>query len=168
MLITVLNIFEARDTHKNFDAVVSLVDQKSWVNFSHPHHKVGVFADIEDPRVSSAPKYDQIAEIMDWAAALDPKTNLLVHCYAGQCRSTAMAIAIAVLHGATPADAYMKLIKIHPDGRLFWPNSLVLRHAEKYLYKHYKNHKGMTEDIQRLSTITGGLKVALLGMEKEI
>lgn len=135
MKITVLNVLDAHARAEEFDTVISVVDhpQMLWdAMFEHPHHIVEYFADEEFSTARNAPQKEHIERILNATADLSADANILVHCYAGQCRSTAMAIAIATQHGMDPLDAAVELYKNH-HCEDFWPNKLILRYAAEIL-----------------------------------
>ena len=135
MKITVLDILEAHNRADEFDAVVTVIDapKNLWGIEKHKNHIVEFFGDEEDERRDNAPTLEQVGRILDATAKLPQGTNLLVHCYAGMCRSTAVAIAIAVQHGMTPLDAAQHLLENHFDELQFWPNKLILKHASDWM-----------------------------------
>ena len=61
--------------------------------------------------------------------------RLLVHCFAGQSRSTAIAIGILIDHGMTYGDAFDHVEAIR---NVLLPNELFIRHIDEHfgLYNH--------------------------------
>jgi predicted protein tyrosine phosphatase len=57
---------------------------------------------------------EQIQEILEFSAWLEPTDKLLVHCHAGISRSTAVAIGILCQHGLTPKKAFTHVLQIRP------------------------------------------------------
>jgi predicted protein tyrosine phosphatase len=66
---------------------------------------------------------EQIQEILEFSAWLEPTDKLLVHCHAGISRSTAVAIGILCQHGLTPKKAFTHVLQIRP---LASPNRHIL------------------------------------------
>jgi predicted protein tyrosine phosphatase len=92
--------------------------------FNHPNHVVLPFADttrITDPRRPRRQHVDRIVEV--GAADLGP---ILVHCHAGISRSTASALAILLARNVDPEVAVKALVAVHPEGRPFVPNDLIV------------------------------------------
>ena len=67
---------------------------------------------------------NDIKSILEFTGTFADDDNILIHCHAGLCRSTAVAILALVQHGATPEEAINKVIEIRPKA---WPNALIIR-----------------------------------------
>jgi predicted protein tyrosine phosphatase len=84
-----------------------------------------------------APIPSHIKDIVDFIRTLSPTDKLLIHCVAGQSRSSAgVIIALCERDGKTYDDAKAE-IKSHriPDTSVIKPNSLMIRH-----YNMSRNH----------------------------
>jgi len=66
---------------------------------------------------------EQIQDILEFSARLEPTDKLLVHCHAGISRSPAVAIGILCQHGLTPKKAFTHVLQIRPSG---FPNRHIL------------------------------------------
>lgn len=66
---------------------------------------------------------EQLADILAFTATLRPENRLLVHCYAGISRSTAVASAVLCQHGYTPEAAVARVRTLRP---LAMPNPYLL------------------------------------------
>jgi len=134
-----IEIFSAQNaarelkSHRNRWHVVSLRDAPNSMGLHlHPVTPyedcaksiiIKYFDDISDTKYEMsgyvAPKREDILDIFDWVDKEDPK-NLMVHCFAGVSRSSAVAYLIAYRKfGPKRAN---KVI----DSKLHRPNSLVL------------------------------------------
>jgi predicted protein tyrosine phosphatase len=129
MNITVLDLNQAYIQRDEFDAVISLVDHPSVLEFTHPNHHIEVFLDDEDPRWPKSPKLEHVERIFNFVSTLSDDANVMVHCHAGMCRSTAIAIAIEAKQGKDPVEAAIALEARHFKKDWFFPNRLVLRHV---------------------------------------
>lgn len=122
----VTDLVGAETVAGEFDAVVSLAGDRSgaWALLDHPRRLYCPFDDVslaDDPDAFTAV---HARTILDFTA--DQAGTLLVHCLAGQSRSTATALAIAVQRGHDPYEAAANLLTAHPPLRPFTPNPLVL------------------------------------------
>jgi predicted protein tyrosine phosphatase len=116
--------------------VLSLLDHGKRP-FLHPktplqNWRLWLFEDVIDPSYDRAPKKEQVAEILEWAATLPSNAVLLVHCEAGISRSTAMALAILVQHhGLDQIDRCVDLLfGVRPESA---PNPLIAKYADDIL-----------------------------------
>ena len=105
------------------------------------HRLVVHFHGLDDPRNAEigfdgkrlvAPKESHIREALAFAKKLDSTEGLLIHCYQGISRST--ALAFAVLCQSCPRvseqDVLARVIELRPEAL---PNRLVVKHADKLL-----------------------------------
>jgi len=91
------------------------------IDRQHNNHIIQNFHDVEDDDPEEydglvAPTrknmQDLIDEVRTWE--LDEDSKVLIHCSAGKSRSTAIALAVLVLHGMSPADALAKVKLLSP------------------------------------------------------
>jgi len=59
------------------------------------------FLDEEDPARWSAPTLEHAKTILEWGLKLPEDARVVVHCFAGACRSTAIAMALWLQHNGT-------------------------------------------------------------------
>ena len=106
-----------------------------------PHHLVARFHDVEEAGAVGylAPTKQQISEILDHTASIQPGDRLLVHCHAGKSRSPAMAMGILVQSGMTPQTAFGQVKATRPE---LIPNRLMIRYIDELL--------GLGGDLVRL------------------
>lgn len=97
-----------------------------------PAHHVLCFHDVEDPHHPTPPRRRHVRDGLHFARAHAGRL-LLIHCYAGVSRSTALAYAILIdQHGAVGAEAAMldRLLALRPQA---CPNRLMVRYADQLL-----------------------------------
>ena len=126
MPICVCGLQNVTNHIQNADVVVSILDPKKQIPFSHPKHLVVSFEDIENPTddewmLMNAGVRRVLSFIDATSATLD--SNIVVHCHAGVSRSSAMAWLILIKLGMDYKDAFTLLIKQNPQ---IWPNTVVL------------------------------------------
>ena len=96
--------------------------------------RVFVFDDLEDKhRFLTKHKLattNIIQDILNFTKNLGEQDKILIHCHAGLCRSTAVALLVMLQHGMTEKNALEHLISIRPKA---WPNRLVLRLGDALL-----------------------------------
>lgn len=120
---TIRNLREARRLAHEFEAVLTTGPQEPEVQWNHTNHFVRSFGDVSRPSPTS-PKAHHVEELVRFGAEQDGP--LLVHCHAGISRSTATAIGVLIARGVDPEAAVQGLARIHPQGRPFMPNALML------------------------------------------
>lgn len=106
----------------------------STMDRQHNQHIIENFHDVEDRANDEyvVPSRQQINGILEEVASwqLDDSSKLLIHCTAGKSRSTAIALAVLVQAGMTPADALAKVKLLSPA---MFPNRLITEYADDYL-----------------------------------
>jgi predicted protein tyrosine phosphatase len=100
---------------------------------SHTRLHVAYFHDIraEEPG-RRAPVEDDLRRILNFAADLQPEASVLIHCWAGISRSTAVAFAI-LCQSTGPGreiDCIECLLAIRPQA---FPNALIVELADRIL-----------------------------------
>ena len=127
----VRTVLEAETSAHRFASVVSLVPDDPRPLAIHPNRLLRPFADVfEDSHPRACSPLDAAVILEFTATAASP---LLVHCRAGQSRSTAVALAVMVQHGWDPEAARDALLAAHPPSRPFIPNLLVLARFDALL-----------------------------------
>lgn len=119
-----------------YDAVVTVFEPAHLCLYRHPNRYIAEFAD----RVAydeGAPTLDDIAGVLKFTAR-HLGESMLIHCKAGQSRSIAVAIAVAVQHGLTEQQAWEHVYwNCRPPRKVgerpFIPNPRVLQHADALL-----------------------------------
>lgn len=134
--ILVTTRWEAARWCHDFDSVLTVFAPWWYCDWGHDDHMIVEFND----RVSyteGAPTIAQADTILEWAhQRLDRK--MLVHCKAGQSRSTAAAIGICVLAGMDEDEAWDHVHDAcRPTGKVgtrpFIPNPRLLQHFDTLL-----------------------------------
>ena len=132
---------DACERAAGFDAVISIESPdathdsgrlRRFDRPGEPAHQVLCFHDIDDPRHPAPPRRRHVRDGLVFARA-HVERRLLIHCYAGVSRSTALAYAILVdRHGHDGDEARLleRLLEIRPQA---CPNRLVVRHADALL-----------------------------------
>jgi predicted protein tyrosine phosphatase len=95
-------------------------------------HKVLCFGDIIDNYEGRSATIEQVQEGLDFIATHRTTHSMIIHCYAGACRSTAFGLAELVqrLGRDSEAKAVKELLEMRPFAA---PNLRVIRLAEKVL-----------------------------------
>ena len=94
-------------------------------------HLLYNFDDIEISQSTYSPKPEHVAEILEWSHNLTHDDRLLVHCWAGISRSTALGLAIWVQkHGKDYEAARKWLLETRP---IACPNRLIAGYADQIL-----------------------------------
>lgn len=119
-----------RTSKHDITHVLSTLDPKERP-FLHPkrrvEHRIWWFLDEEDATKPDAPTLKDVQDILNWTATLPPDANLLVHCFAGMCRSTAIALLVDLQHNYERDGDWLKhwekLLEKRP---VAVPNRLIL------------------------------------------
>lgn len=136
---------ELLDYGNEFDAVISLCDFDGDTTFLHDNHITEICHDFDDPKRVGAPSVFTVERILKFTADLTDDANLLIHCWAGVSRSTAIALLVCVQHGMSVREAVDHVIENRPSIKSFWPNRLICAYGEellgvKYLARDIVNH----------------------------
>lgn len=129
---------EVKKTVKRFSAthLISTLDQGDRV-FRPPridahNHLQLWFEDEEDPSRWDAPTFEHAQTIWAWSSQLPSDARVVVHCFAGACRSTAIGMALWLQHNGVHelAQAAEWLRSVRSQA---CPNLLLAAHFEKLL-----------------------------------
>lgn len=99
----------------------------SAITLNQPFEKRGdhhLIIEVEDVHVKErrhATK-EMMEAIFEHTKGLTSHDRLLVHCFAGQSRSTAVAIGILIQHGLTAQEAFDEVARVRP---MLIPNQLI-------------------------------------------
>ncbi len=141
MDLVICSFDDACTRAREFDAVISIESPGATAltgrldrfrEPGEPAHQVLCFYDIEDPAQPSAPERRHVEAGLDFARAHATR-RLLIHCFAGVSRSTALAYAILVeRHGRAGDERAMldRLLVLRPQA---CPNRLMVRYADALL-----------------------------------
>jgi len=126
--------WEAEEWCHEYDSVLTVFTPASLCEFGHPDQTVIEFADRYH-YADGAPTMRQFTEILEWAEARRHAESVLIHCKAGQSRSTATAIAAFVEWGMDPERAVEHVYwNCRPRDRVgerpFIPNLRILEHTD--------------------------------------
>lgn len=117
------------------DKIVSLVDvdgPRPVFGDSDTHH-LEVFDDVDREMFGyTPPRIEQIDNILKFTANFQDGEKILVHCHAGRCRSTAIALLALVQHGMSEEEAMQEILKQRPKA---WPNMLIVKLGDALLGK---------------------------------
>lgn len=122
----------------------SYISKENWKRFN--------CSDTHDLGNSKAPTKKLVKEILDWAKELPEYANLLVHCYAGISRSTAVAMAIMIQkYGVRSIDHAIN----HISGmrRVCAPNKLITQYADELLECDGEFHSKAQSLVQYVNLI---------------
>jgi predicted protein tyrosine phosphatase len=134
--ILVTTRWEAARWCHRYDSVLTVFAPWWHCDWGHDDHLIVEFEDRVEPELG-APTLSQVDEILSWAYARLGR-SILVHCKAGQSRSTAAALAIACVSGMPEADALQHVYwRCRPADKVglrpFIPNRRFLRHVDTLL-----------------------------------
>ena len=111
-----MKIFTDYPTH-----IISLLDDVNAIHKMGTHHLIIEMSDINvvpEFMLSGAsfivPDTHHLQQLLDHTKDLKDGDKVLVHCFAGQSRSTAAAIAICIQHGMHWKDAFHHIEGIRP------------------------------------------------------
>lgn len=131
----ICNKSQVADRTSKYDIthVLSALDPKERP-FLHPKrpvvHKLFHFYDTEDAHAPFAPTREDVEKILQWTATLPDDAHLLVHCFAGMCRSTSMALLADLQKNYDPKVGWQphwdKLLKKRD---IAVPNRLILAYG---------------------------------------
>ena len=129
---------EVKKTVKRFEAthLITMLDVGDHVFRPpriHPQDHFRIFFDDEeDPAKLHAPTKEHAEAILDFGKRLPDDARVVVHCFAGACRSTASAIALWLQANGTDRlnDAVNWLITDRPKA---CPNLLLAKHFDELL-----------------------------------
>ena len=107
------------------------------------------FDDIENGDTKYSPKLEHVSEILEWTHGLEDTDRLLIHCWAGISRSTALALAVWIQkHGKDYNAASKWLIETRP---IACPNRLIAGYADKIL--------GCDGELSRIADVIGNYRL---------
>lgn len=127
MNVVVSSIITVDDDAKDFkpQQTISFLDSGFKVpDFGLPADDMLVFTNVADTdgwNDDGAPTLDMVKSIIKF---VKDDTRVLVHCIGGISRSSAVAIAIMHMRGASIDDAIAGVFDMRPN---FWPNDLILQ-----------------------------------------
>ncbi|MBK1667034.1 hypothetical protein CKO28_03115 [Rhodovibrio sodomensis] len=136
--LAVCSLNQLRRHAKRFAAthVVSLIEMSARVyrpsRVRPDNHLKLTFDDVEDPRHPYAPERRHIDSLLAFGRTLPEGARVIVHCQAGQCRSTAGALALLAQAGGLE-HAQLAMDHITGHRPIVMPNLLVARHADDAL-----------------------------------
>lgn len=145
MKVVVSSLMMALELSQECDKVISLVDPDEVLPDFHLPHLVVHMHDTEVAADSWSPKLDDIIRVFDF---VDKDDRVLVHCYAGISRSTAMGLGLLVSAGVSVQDA---LTHVHADRPNMSPNKLILRLIDDHLQMCGKFISDMNVGISTLT-----------------
>ena len=134
--IMVSTRWEAARWCHSYDHVLTVFSPWWHCDWGHPDHKIVEFED-RYRYIDGAPTYAQVSDILGWA---EPRLDglMLIHCKAGQSRSTAVAVAVCALAGMGEDEAFDHVyLRCRPGEKVgerpFIPNRRVLELADEIL-----------------------------------
>ena len=141
MDLVICSFADACERARDFDAVISIESPGAAVGNgqlqrfrkpTEPAHLVLCFHDIEDAAQATPPQRQHVADGLAFARTHAGR-RLLIHCFAGISRSTALAYAILVDRAGHAADEVALLEHVLALRPQACPNRLVVRHADDLL-----------------------------------
>lgn len=142
------------------DYVISIADpdvqtkDDSKIPFGCKDRKVFLFHDIDVPKEKLSkrfkdfipPSVDIIQEIFNFVDILPESCNIVVNCFAGVSRSSAVAYSIYCKDlGEGNEEEAMRKTLISAPLRGIWPNDLVVKYADQILNRNGKMISAMND-----------------------
>ncbi len=122
--------------------IISLIENVRFLGNNHLHLQV---SDIHGPTLGfTHPIKEHLDELLDYTRNLTDSDRILVHCFAGQSRSTAAAIAIIIQHGMNYIDAFDHVSSLRP---ISLPNTAFIKLIDNHfelngkLIKHNDDYR---------------------------
>jgi predicted protein tyrosine phosphatase len=119
---------------KSITHLISILDVKDTIPVAKKFNKNNkltlFFDDTFDKTNLFAPSKQDVIDILNWTALLPEDANLLIHCFAGISRSTAVALAVLVQKYKNVDKAIKQLQIIRP---IACPNSIISELADEIL-----------------------------------
>lgn len=116
--------------------IVSLLDETRAVEKQGDHHLIVEVSDVVKEMVvlgqstaAVVPGAEHLKIVLDHTKNLTDDDKVLVHCFAGQSRSTAMAIAICIQHGMHWKDAFHHIETVRP---VMMPNQKIIMTIDQH------------------------------------
>ena len=120
--------------------IVSLLDKKSAIEHQGDHHLIVEISDIShdityfpatllNANEPIVPDTKHLLAVLEHTKNLSDSDNVIVHCFAGQSRSPAMAIAICINNGMFWKDAFDYIESIRP---VMMPNQKIISLIDRY------------------------------------
>lgn len=137
--------------------IVSLMSDATvdWHYAKHLHVQVNDIVFVG--KYGIAPSPEHLRTVLEFTKDLTSEDRLLVHCFAGQSRSTAIAIAICIQHGMSYQDAFDHVASVRT---ILMPNQLFIKHIDAHfdldnrLIEHAKEHR--KNSLQRTLLLPSG------------
>lgn len=133
--ITICRKNRVKDVARQFGAthILSFLDPGDRLvtpnGFPLAHHVTFNMSDTHDAREPYPPKLGHVEAVHDWFSSLPSDARVLVHCFQGVSRSTAMTLGL-LASGDTPEAAATRLRQIRPEAT---PNRLIVALWDHYL-----------------------------------
>lgn len=136
--------------------IISLTDQEFlYYGPHHLHVRVNDVPFVGNHAIS--PSLDHLVTVLNFTKNLTSSDRLMVHCFAGQSRSTAIAIAVMIQHGMTYREAFDHVETVRS---ILMPNQLFIQITDAYfglggdLVRYAMTHRSAA--LQRTLTMPSG------------
>ena len=117
--------------------IISAIEQIDRLPGKHLHVKVSDVSSTQPGYIT--PTSNHLTKVLEFTQDLTDEDRLLVHCFAGQSRSTAFAIAALIQHGMTYREAFDEVSALRS---ILLPNKLIVRQTDV--------HFGLNGEFERL------------------
>ena len=109
--------------------IISLLNKP--LPFLGPQHLHLMFDDVSVPTLRDyvTPLVSHMLQVFAFTTDLTSEDRVLIHCFAGISRSTAMAIGVLIQHGMDCQDAYNQIAAIRPQ---LAPNRLIIQYIDEH------------------------------------
>lgn len=135
MSLDICDLEEAQTLGQSMDQVITLVNYGTKVpRFHKPQHLVLYMDDVADDSGYPSPQYYHVKTALDFIKSFSGKDQkVLIHCFAGISRSTALALGAAFLvkdiKAKTADEALLAVLARRQEA---WPNNRIVQFVDKY------------------------------------
>lgn len=129
--LTISGIGEAKYRQHLHTKIIGIVDPNTTPIQTNKLYHVERFHDISmDYKKYTAPKIENIQNILNFSKDFTNDDNVLIHCHAGISRSTAIAVLVCIQHGMSIEESFDHVYSIRD---CMSPNILIIKYGDEIL-----------------------------------